>query len=511
MKPKNIFLLTVCTCLILFRYTAGAQRLVYSEVDRNELKQTKFEIIGKFSEHVLVYKNVRNSHYITVYDPEMKVKEQVQMPYVPERIIDGDFLVYPDFIYFVYQYHRKGIVHAMAVKLNTRGKNLSEPIELDTTAVGGNNSDRVYSGVSSEDKQQLMLFKINTRNEKSYIFKTILYDNQLNIKKSSVLALPMGDRNDYLTEFTLDNKGNLVFGRGIRAGADQNISKFLLIAKPAMADSFLTRELKFDNITLDEVKLRVDNFNNRYLFTGFYYRARRTNIEGVANAIFDRNQMDWVVRNAIPLGDDLRVDARGENNTKNAFDDYFIRQITVRKDGGFIMNAESIYSTSRGASPFNRWDMMYNPYMMSGGMNSWYSPYGPYGWGNTGRWGGSSIQRYHADNIIILAFDKEGKLFYSNTIRKSQYDDDSDATISYNLINTGESLVYVYNDFDKRDVTLSYQMLESGGKISRPPTMRGLEEGYSFLPRFGKQVSTKTLIVPCLQRNYLCFARIDFM
>ncbi|HSK13203.1 MAG TPA: hypothetical protein VK907_08300, partial [Phnomibacter sp.] len=254
----------------------------------------------------------------------------------------------------------------------------------------------------------------------------------------------------------------------------------------------------------------------RYLFTAFYYKGRRRssnpNIEGVANAMFDKQANDWVIQYIIPLGDDLRADARNDNNLRGAFNDFYIRQIMILRDGGFIMNAESIYTTSRGTGPFNRWDMFGNPYMMG-------SPMGWGGWGMTGpgMWGNpyygssgwGSATRYHADNIIVLLFDKEGRLSLSNVIRKTQFDDQSEAMVSYQTINTGSALHFLYNTYNKGEILLSSQSIDSDGKVTRNPTMRSLDTRYTFMPRYARQVAARTVIIPCLVRNNLCFARID--
>ena len=490
---------------VFFGYSTLAQKVEYAEVNRDELKQITFEIIGKYNNQFLIYKQYREKKYITVYDASMKVVNTVNIDYMPERIIETDFVSYPDFSYLFYQFQKKNIVYSMMVKLDANGKNLTQPIELDTTQVGNlNSNNRIYSVLTSEDKQKLMVYKINTHSEKRYVFKTLLFDKELTLLHRSQMFLNMNDRNDFLTDFLLDSDGQLVFGRGLRLGTGENISKFYLILKPPMADSFSYNELALNNISLDEVKLRIDNYNKRYLFTAFYSKGKRySNIEGICNAIYEKNSKTWVVRNVIPLGDELRADARGENNIKSAFNDYYLKQIIIRKDGGFIIAAESNYETSRQNPGFNRWDYMYNPTMMGG----WdYYGYGPYSRG----WRGTSATRYHADNIVIGAFDKEGKLVLSNTIRKSQFDDETDATVSYQVVNTGNALAFLYNDYEKRDVVLTYQVIDAEGKISRPPTMKNLDLGYNFLPRFAKQVSGRQVIIPCLYRNYLTFAKLEF-
>ena len=504
---KNVF--TIALLLILPTvFNAGAQKVTYSEPDKNELKQTDFEIIGKYNGNFLIYKNNRNNAYVSVYDADMKLKENMPLSDVTERIINSDVIAYPDFSYLFYQYQKKGTVYCMLVKIGPDGKSLTKPIELDTTHIGIGRDDRVYSILPSEDKQKIIVFKVNSRDEKCYMFKTLLFSQDISLIHSGRLELRMNDRNDFLSDFNLDNDGNLVFGRGIRPGSSENINRFFLIVKPASADSFAIKELKLENISLDEVKLRMDNFNNRYLFTGFYYKGKRTgSIEGITNAIFDKTTNDWVIKNVIPLGQELREDARGDNNIKNAFDDYYIKQIIIKKDGGFVVAAESNYQTSRGnANGFNRWGSMYTPYISSFDYYR-YGGFYPYGYN---RFGNSGLTRFHADNVVVSAFDKEGKLTLTNTIRKSQFDDDDDAAVSYQLVNSGNSLRFIYNDYEKRDVVLTYQSIDAEGNISRPPTLKNLDKGFNFLPRYGKQVSSSTILIPCLYRNYLCFAKLEF-
>jgi hypothetical protein len=63
---------------------------------------------------------------------------------------------------------------------------------------------------------------------------------------------------------------------------------------------------------------------------------------------------------------------------------------------------------------------------------------------------------------------------------------------------------------DKKVQILTDQSIAPDGKISRHPTIKNLDRGYEFMPRFAKQVSSKQIIIPCWYKNYLCFAKIDF-
>ena len=315
--------------------------------------------------------------------------------------------------------------------------------------------------------------------------------------------MPMDDRNEHLGEFLVDNDGNLVFTKFYRS-SNESISNASMIIKKAMEDSFTYYPLNLEKTYLDELKIKVDNTNQRYLLSAFYYGQKRGNIAGIYFLAMNRNMWKPELEKSFEFSEDLRNEAKGEANTKMAFNDYFIRDIFIKKDGGFLVSAEAYYTTSR-TSAWNRWDYMYGspfayPY-------DYYSPYYS-SWRNTA----SSNQsvRYHAENLAILLFTNKGDLEWSNIIRKEQFDDESDYRISYNVVNTGGQLHFLFNMQEKKNLLLNDFSLTPNGQITRNPTLRGLDKGHEFLPKYGKQISAKQFIVPCFYRNYICFAKIEF-
>jgi hypothetical protein len=142
----------------------------------------------------------------------------------------------------------------------------------------------------------------------------------------------------------------------------------------------------------------------------------------------------------------------------------------------------------------------------------YYSLYSPYynSWYWRDRFNNRGNTRYNADNITILSFDKTGKLEWSNVIHKEQYDDESEDRISYQTVNTGGQIHYVFNIDEKRALLLNDFTLSPDGQVVRNPTLKNLDRGYEFMPKYGKQVSSYQLIVPCFYRNNICFAKVEF-
>ena len=488
--------------------TILAQKIVYSEPDRDDSRRMNFEVIGKIGPNFQIYKNVRNRNYVTLYDNDMKEVTKIEHEYMPDdRLINVDFFPFSDFSYMIYQYQKRNVVYCMAAKIDASGNKVGDVIELDTSHIGFSTNNKIYSTLSSEDKSKIIVFKINSRNKRRYIFTSMLLNDRLELQKRSRIVIPMEEKDDYLDEFHLDNEGDLVFTEFYRNNND-NIGRATFMMKQAQSDSFVTKELNIEKSFLDEIHIKVDNFNKRYFFTSFYYKQRRGNVDGFYFYIWDKETAGPIMEKTITFSEELRKEAKGDANIKMAFNDYFIRNIITKKDGGFILGSEAFYTTSR-SSLWNRWDYLYGSPFMSPMDYYYYSPYYNSWWWRS-RYSSNQSVRYHADNIVILSFSKEGNIEWSNVIRKEQFDDETDNLISYNLMNTGDHLHFLFNQEEKRVKLLNDYTIAPNGQINRNPTLKNLDRGYDFMAKYAKQVTARQMIVPCFYRNFICFAKIDY-
>jgi len=505
-KWKGFFILLF---LVISGQYISAQRIVYSEPDRDDNRRLDFEIIGKTGGNFLVYKNMRGKNWISVYDNDMNQIHRTEQDYMPnDRLINVDFFSYSDFCYMIYQYQKKNAVYCAGVKIDENGNKISDVMLLDTSHISFTASNRIYTTMASEDKEKIIIFKINSKNRKQYVLSTKLFNKDLSLQNSSVINIPMEERNDYLDEFQLSNEGDLVFTKFSRNNNDV-INKVSFIIKKADSDTLAVTPLEINDTYLDQVHIKIDNFNKRYFLTSFFYKERRGNIDGFYFYIWDQKAGVPLLENIITFSPELRKEAKGESNIRMAFNDYFIRNIITKKDGGFIIGSEAFYTTSRFNS-WNRWNYLYGSPFLSPLDYYYYNSYPYYNsWSWRNRDNAQSV-RYHADNIVILSFDKTGKLEWSNVISKDQFDDEGGDMVSYHLMNTGSELHFIFNNMEKRTQLLNDFTISPRGEINRNPTLKNLDKGYEFMPKYAKQVSAKQMIIPCIYRNYISFAKIEY-
>lgn len=496
-------------CFFLLAATVSfCQEVVYSAPDNNDTRNMDFQIVGKINGHFMIYKDIRSNYDIMMYNDEMDVVSKNRLKFMPDKTLNVDFIPYDNFAWMIYQYQRRSIVYSMAVKIDGEGNAVSEPRELDTTSVGFFAENKIYSTIYSRDKNRIMVFKIQKKNDR-FNFTTLLFDKDLNLLKRSRIETGYQERKYVFSDFLVSNSGNFVFTAGKRQDPRSYINSLYLVAKEPMADSFRVKSIDLNDHYLDEIKLKVDNLNNHYILNSFYYLNRRGNVEGLFTAVINEDNLTNVSMTFASIKDQVRSDVKDKGKDKYALNDFFIRNVILKKSGGFILTAEDFSIESR-YDPWNRYDYLY------GYPGSYYSPYfysSPYSYGMYGNPfydNSGSRARYNYNNIMVLSVDSVGHYVWTNVINKSQYDEQNDNFLSYAFMLTSGQIHFIFNEMQRRNRLLTDKSITGSGKIERHPPMHNLDRGYEFMPRYGKQVSLSEMIIPCIYRNSICFARIKF-
>lgn len=487
-----------------------SQKVTYSDFEQEDNRDISFEIIGKMKGNILVYKNVRKwQHKINVFGDDMKIKETVKLDFVPDKTFNVDFVVYPDYFWMIYQYQKKNVLHCMAVKLDAAAQKMGEPVQIDTTQIPFLADNKIYTTIYSEDRQRIMVFKMPKKNDR-YTLVTMLFNSDMKlIRERSRQEIDLDERKDTYSNFMVDNEGTLVFTKDSKTGMRDNSNVLEFMIKEPVKDTFTTHLITLEKNYIDEVRLKIDNLNKRYILNSFYYRKSRGTIDGMLTYIWSKAADSAAVKSFMPFGDSIRDEAKSSGQLRFAMDDYFIRQVFAKKDGGFLLTAEDYSSQRTGFNnSWNRWDYLnnyyYSPYSSS---YYYYSPYSGY-YRPLSSYGQQSV-RYFYSNILILSYDKNGQLQWSRVIQKEQFDDDNENFMSFSTFNSGGEIHFLFNDDKRKNQIIANHSITGSGQITRNPTLKSLERGYQFMPKLSKQVGAGQLIIPCDYRGYICFARID--
>lgn len=500
-----IFLLAVMPVAAL------CQKVTYSDFEHEDNRDINFEIIGKMKGGLVVYKNVRRwQHKINVFGDDMKIAKTVKLDFVPEKTFNLDFVVYADYFWMIYQYQKRNTLYCMAAKMDANAQIIGEPVQIDTTQIPFLSDNKIYTTIYSEDRQKIMVFKMPKKNDR-YSLVTMLFNSDMKmVRERTRQDLELDERRDNYSNFMLDNEGTLVFTKDVRSTYRENSSALDFFYKPFASDTFTVRKVEIGKNYIDEVRIKIDNLNKRYILNSFYYKKNRGSIDGLFTYIWDKTADSAAIQSFMPVSDEVRAEAKRNGQLRFALDDYFIRQVFAKKDGGFLLTAED-YSTQRtgNAGGWNRWDYFNNSYYSPFYNNSYYY-YNPYtGFYRPFNSFGNQNTRYFYSNILLLSYDKNANLLWSRVIQKDQFDDDNDNFLSFSTFNNGGEINFLFNDDKNRNQIIANHSVAGNGTVTRKPTLKSQERGYRFMPKLSKQVGSSQLIIPCEYRGYICFARID--
>ena len=206
------------------------------------------------------------------------------------------------------------------------------------------------------------------------------------------------------------------------------------------------------------------------------------------------------------FSDSLRAELKDGGLLRYALNDFFIRNIVVKADGGFIVTAEE-FSSSTSGNNLSRYDLLYNPYSLSSG-GYYYNPYNNY-YRPLSSYANRQTTRYYYDNILVLSISKTGQVLWSKVLHKSQFSDDEENFLSFSILASGSEIHFLFNE-DRKYQVVSDQSVSANGVIKRYPTLKSPQKGYEFMPSLSKQTGANQIIIPCAYRNNICFAKIDF-
>ena len=507
MKIILLFISFIYTGLF---YKASAQNITYSEIEKSDNRNLDFEILGKFSENFLIFKNTDRRREITIYDNNMSIKHKVNLDFISDRVSDIDFITYPEYFIIIWQFEKRNITRCRAAKINADGKLLGVVTDLDTVRTGLFSDKISYTIARSEDRRKILVTKLREKNDIHDLF-TKVFDENLNLLDTSNKILEYNDRKEYFSDMQIDNEGTYVFTKVKHNARAEFINTLEVYAKRLRTDSLYIIKVPLNDQLIQDPNLKIDNVNNRYLLNSFSYRMNAGTINGIFTAVIDRNPFSLTKKTINIFNDSLREKLSGKSDWRTAFDNFNFRNIILKKDGGFIAVSEEYYKVRRFGNAFDdRFGSGFNNFRYGSASDYYLYNRGAYGYYRPFNDSYNRDIVYNYNDIISFSFTKDLVLQWNNVINKTTSDIENDNFLSFANMNAGAEMHFLFLQKDNNRQIISDHALQPDGSVIRYATLKGREAGYYFMPRLGRQTGLHQMIIPCIVRNNLAFAKIDF-
>lgn len=504
MKGLQIYFLFFFTGVV---FIVNAQSIAYSTIDKADNKNIKFEILGRFSQNIIVYKNVNRNHKLAVYNNTMQLIETIKLDYVSDNTSNIDFVKYADSAIMVWQYERGNTTFCKAAKINGAGKLMGQVYFLDSTKVNFFGNKVFYTLTWSEDKSKVLLYKTFSRGD-AYTLVTKLYNDNLVLQDSTRRSFDFNNNRESFTDLQVANNGNFIFCKLKENARQEYLNGLQVHIKKYKVDTTTVVEIPLKDRLIQEPAIKIDNLNANYLLSTFIYKKNRGTIEGLFNATISDNLISLTQQTITVFADSLIAQLSGKPNWNSAFDNFILKNIILKKDGGFVLMAEEFTKVRRfGGSfdnRFNNGGFFGNAndfYLFNRGFNGYYRSFDDMN--------GRDIT-YNYNDVIIAGFSKNLEMLYSNVINKTTSDVETDNFLSFSNMIGGGEINFVFLQKDNNRQVLSRHALQTNGTMIRYATLKSREAGYEFMPRLARQTGLKQMIVPCITKNSIAFAKIDF-
>lgn len=477
---------TIFSLLLLLAVSATAQQTIYSKYEDFDIRSGEFSVVGKAGNKLYVYRGSAEGYYMDAYNDKMERLATVILDFLPRKSFGTKFIVYEGKILVFYQTTEGGDIVQYGVVLDDRGRMKSKPVKIDEVKsqfLGGRSG--LFNYAVSNDKEMIAIYGVGLKGNKLDARITWI---DTGLHKQSVSRVSFeGDNNLAFGEGVITNDGKFYLPAYTPYGSRDYADRVWMLSLAMGGKSFTPAELPLNGLFASGTYMELSKSDNRIYLGGFYSDRKNGNFEGIIFSYYDIQSGDFKDFKHIPFSEKIRI-ATGERNMKRAFNDYGVRQLIVRNDGGFVMISESFYVSTR------------SNYSSGFGYYSWYYPTMS-----------SNVTEYNYGDILAISCNGDGKPEWSEFIRKNQYSQqDGGQFSSYALINTGGAIGFLFNDFNLKRSAIKVVSLDADGQTN-VITLPGVGAGApDWLPKSGKQVSANEFVVPCLKRNEIGFAKIVF-
>lgn len=466
---------------------AQAQKIMYTDYAPYDVRNSNLSIVGKINGILYTFRSYGKEYFLDAYNENMDKTATVVLDFFPEKIYNVRFIPFADKMMVLYQSQEGTRITQYAAMLNDKGLLQKNPLKVEEkrTSFFGTNDKEFFASAVSDNREHIMVYSANNKN-KTLDFTGYWIDaNTMKVSKKIKYKYKANDiiaNNDGL----MSDSGTFYLPVYTIIGNRNFSDEYSILSIHKSESVFKKARIDVATNYLEYPFQKLDNKNGKIHFASFFSTQRNGNNEGVAAATYDMNSHSFSATNFLPFDDEMRGEASPKKRAR-ALNEFKINQLVIKNEGGFVVAAEEQYITTQ------------SNFMPGIGFYSFY--YMPLM--------NQSVREYHYNDVLLLSYDANFKKEWHKFLRKEQYSqEDGGMFSSYSIMNTGGGLGFLFNDFNSKRSRIQLSSVSADGTINIGYLDAGNTDDPDWLPRLGKQVDAREIVVPCLRKKQLCFAKI---
>lgn len=526
---------------------ANAQKMYYSQTERNLPSETKTYIIGNVDDNTIIWKYIPQSYnsQILVYDNSMRLLQRVNANvFANNNVSCLQFINRRHSFDVIAQVCTKHSFYCQLASFNSAGTLLHSVKTLSCKALVKNKYNGSYDIAVSANKKYFLIAKnhIQASDEKVELEYNLYYmSDSLQSITAKTISIPYyKDMNTAFTPTQVSNTGDIMFAEYLSQDRDTN-SHIIVYKAAAGSNDYTACTADIVNKQLKDINLKLDNLNNNYIV--FAAWASKKSAASPTNCQKESGAFNWVINEnmesvkndttyILPGVSPAQMQAFNSNNitakdavalmdgtcmlaltgttgrVKNMYSDDDNDVIS-----GYYTNAEPT-GLVIAANP--QADQPVAPTGKSNISNGYYNTdyaYAPseYYYAPNPASKKKNKQPAFNANLVLMRINNTGNdMMWTRNIT-SDHDQNAFSFVNnYALLNSGNALYFICKKFLAKDKE-SFENIKvtADGSISVSQIMYRNTD-YEILVDRGVQVSNNEIIFPCIyQDKTLAFAKFE--
>jgi hypothetical protein len=459
----------------------GQGVLVSSELNlRNDYA---YEFVGANDKETMLFRDRAFRYEVNAFDDQMRLKWERELDF-EQRKIEMAGTVYDDTSFHIfYSYRDRGKRTLKVNKYDNRAFLMdSMTLIVDEQMASG----AKWRFARSENREKVLLFGPADRREVRFI----CYD----VPTMSMmwdLSVPFVDTlsgKDF-KQLLLSDAGDMYMVLEVKQGGllRQNYEQQLWLFSQGM--NGLTKvEVNIGEWFADDTRYIYDNVNEQLIGVSTLSEKTDGRVKGLIWTRVNNRTKAVTMQEVDMLNPELLQDIHGqETRYPNNIQDFILRDLILREDGGVVVSMELVKEYSR--KPAYPYSNIRNDNPM-----------------NYRRW-----VDYYFEDLLLMNYGPNGEREWDAVLRKRQYSQDDEGMYSsYYLFKTPSFLHLVYNDEIRNENTVSEYVINGDGDYVRNSLLSTASQRLRLRFRDAVQVSSRSFIVPSERNSKLMLVKFIY-
>lgn len=483
------YLFTIIAFLLNITLTFS-QGIEWSNPQKIKSKTMYSQVLGETESSIYLLKS-RNTEFdselsIEKYKSNLTFEGLYDLPIGINGIIERVLLLGNKFYVFISaKNNTTGNIDLLVQTIDENIKPVGQAVVLGSIDSKSFADKRHVQVKTSADKSRVALvFMAKNLNNPNSTINVWVYNQEMQQAYAKQINLNVPEKDVFITNFEVSNNGDFYILVDYPTADENKLPRsFNVYNYNPLNAKMLQYAINADSIFVEDLTLSLNNYNQQLQVFGFYGHKPKKTI-GIFNLRI--NILNGLVEHKSfePIDPDLFYKNLTTKFEAKAGDlnDYYIRKLIARNDGGVLALVEKFYQTRQ----------VYTYYVNNFPQTS-------------------SRTVYNYDEIGLISISSKGKIEQVNWVNKKQSSvNDGGYLLSFTASLTNNDIGIYYNVDNGNDNDIMLTTLNTLGKSDTRILVKSVNFSAAIIPSESKQVNAHSLLICALRDKRFSLMRILF-